>query len=188
MNKMHHFYESFRHLHSPLLLYKSGKRLSRHLKISANRPSLVRTWHNHVRESNRHQQLTCYSSSGPRAPWHCAPGTSWSRWAACTWSSCCYRNRCWASASDPWTACGPCCQYLWAYASFSARENRHSWISYRSNLANKETAELVCEADSHRDLHISVRLVADELLGSLLDNLGLCEGPEGCHGDWGQEE
>lgn len=34
-----------------------------------------------------------------------------------------------------------------------------------------------------RDLDISVRLMADELLGSLFDNLGFSEGPEGCHGD-----
>lgn len=29
--------------------------------------------------------------------------------------------------------------------------------------------------------------MANELLGSLFDNLGLCEGPEGCHCDWGQK-
>lgn len=37
--------------------------------------------------------------------------------------------------------------------------------------------------DTYRDLDISVRLVADELLSSLLHNFGFCEGPEGCHGD-----
>lgn len=39
------------------------------------------------------------------------------------------------------------------------------------------------ECFSYRNLHISVRLVANELLGSLFDNLGFCEGPDGCHGD-----
>lgn len=37
--------------------------------------------------------------------------------------------------------------------------------------------------EAYRNFHISVRLMADELLGSLFDDLGLCEGPEGCHGD-----
>lgn len=36
---------------------------------------------------------------------------------------------------------------------------------------------------SYRDLDISVRLMANKLLGALFDNLGFCEGPEGCHGD-----
>lgn len=48
----------------------------------------------------------------------------------------------------------------------------------RLSLSQVQT---VCQA--YRNLHISVRLMADELLGSLFDDLGLCEGPEGCHGD-----
>lgn len=38
---------------------------------------------------------------------------------------------------------------------------------------------------SHRDLHISVRLMANKLFGALFDDLGFCERPEGCHGDCG---
>lgn len=49
----------------------------------------------------------------------------------------------------------------------------------RFSLSQVQT---VCQ-EAYRNLHISVRLMADELLGSLFDDLGLCEGPEGCHGD-----
>lgn len=45
-----------------------------------------------------------------------------------------------------------------------------------------ETAEI-----PHLDLDIAVRLVPDELLGSLLDDLGLHERPEGRHGGCGTE-
>ena len=37
--------------------------------------------------------------------------------------------------------------------------------------------------DPYRDLDISVRLVADELLGPLLDDLRFGEWSQGCHGD-----
>ena len=67
----------------------------------------------------KHITLTCCSSSELRVLWHCGRGTSWIRRAACAWSSCCYHNQCLASASDPWIACGPCCQYPWASSSFS---------------------------------------------------------------------
>lgn len=81
------------------------------------------------------RKLTCCSSSGPQAPWHYEPGTSWSQWAACTWSSCCYHNQCWASASGPWTACVPCCQYLWVCASFSIKMKQRCQHYYKSNSA-----------------------------------------------------
>lgn len=48
-------------------------------------------------------------------------------------------------------------------------------------------AEVLYGIKTYRNLDISVRLMAYELLGSLFDNLGLCEGPEGCHGDWTEE-
>lgn len=38
------------------------------------------------------------------------------------------------------------------------------------------------------NLNISVRLVAYELLGTLFDNLGFYEGPQGCHGDWWRKQ
>ena len=55
-------------------------------------------------------------------------------------------------------------------------------VSYMLQI--KQVVQSDCiHADSYRNLDISVRLVANELLGSLFDNLGLSEGPEGCHGD-----
>lgn len=128
--------------------------------------------------------LTCWTSSGPQAPWHCGPGTSWSQWATCTLSSCCYHNRCLASASDPWTSCGPCCQYLWAYASFSVQRKD----GFITNAAKPTQAgSLKLTKSSYRNLYISVRLMANKLLGALFDDLGFCEGPEGCHGDCGHK-
>lgn len=41
--------------------------------------------------------------------------------------------------------------------------------------------------NSYRDLYISVRLMANKLLGALFDDLGFCEGPQGCHGDCGHK-
>lgn len=49
----------------------------------------------------------------------------------------------------------------------------------RLSLSRVQT---VCQ-EAYRNLHISVRLMADEFLGSLFDDLGFREGPEGCHGD-----
>lgn len=60
----------------------------------------------------------------------------------------------------------------------------HSFIMCSSLSYKVEVIRSDCiHTDSYRNLDISVRLVANELLGSLFDNLGLCEGPEGCHGD-----
>lgn len=48
-----------------------------------------------------------------------------------------------------------------------------------------ESSQLI--KSSYRDLYISVRLMANKLLGALFDDLGFCEGPEGCHGDCGHK-
>lgn len=98
------------------------------------------------------RKLTCCSSSGPQAPWHCEPGTSWSQWAACTWSSYCYHNQCWASASGPWTACGPCCQYLWVCASFSIKKETNAPELLASPTLHKHQAFTQPGADSVKKL------------------------------------
>lgn len=56
-----------------------------------------------------------------------------------------------------------------------------------SRLLTRQVRAAWCCREAYRNLHISVRLVANELLGSLFDNLGLREGSEGCHGDWEQK-
>ncbi len=68
---------------------------------------------------------------------------------------------------------------------FLLDKKKYSKIKHcRSNLPPGSNPNSVQDvSQTYRNLHISVRLMANEFLSSLLDNFGLCEGPEGCHGD-----
>lgn len=77
---------------------------------------------------------------------------------------------------------------------FLQQWNKCTSINHKSNtetssrLLTSQVQTGSCCHEAYRNLHISVRLVANELLGSLFDNLGLREGPEGCHGDCEQQK
>lgn len=69
---------------------------------------------------------------------------------------------------------------------FYSSEKKYAIISHKFNTRKRWlcTVQTVwCCQEAYRNLHISVGLVANELLSSLFDNFGFCEGPEGCHVD-----
>lgn len=115
----------------------------------------------------RHGQLLHsrhgFASLVPQARERCWRWTFWSHSVAYVGSWRLNRIQCLASSTVPWSDGGHDCQYLLVYASLTEM----SWLWCRL-----VTVDCLCATVAYLNFDISVWLMANEMLRSLLDDFG----------------